>query len=303
MADEIVIVPTYQRSEFLYCALECIRAAEPAIPVHVWPDRGTDELAVCEKFGAVHHWTWQHTYHGNSANLCEAMKWAHSQNASLVYVIEDDCLVEPDFFSWCRAALRSHPEAFAACGWKYSPDALEGDGPDMLMAWYLSVAAALPRRSLAAIVQHARPEYYANMRRYLDRAYPASFRRGSEHHEQDGLVLRVCESESRRCVWPRRPRARHIGWSGYHMSGKPFAGTLEERVGLIKLALANPTVLARLMSGGAVPEVQKCGECGKLVLSEERGVRIICVGCWHTRYPDLPVCSASHYYLPPAFRD
>lgn len=298
---EVVVVPTFRRSDFLWCALEAIRIAEPTIPIHVFPDRGTDETEVCEQFGAVQHATLQHSYHGNSYNVLEALRWAYLENAERVYVIEDDAIVDPSFFSWARTALARKPDAFAACGWEYSPDAVPGDGPDLLIPWYLSVCAAIPRHSLFQIVQHAKLEYYGAMQRYLDQSFPTSHRRGTMHFEQDGLTLRVCEAAGQRCVWPRRSRAVHIGFTGYHVQGKALKGTLTERVALIKLALRTPVVLQRLMSGGAPPEVQRCESCKTTLLADTYDgcdARIVCVGCFHQKHPELSVTTSSHYYLP-----
>jgi hypothetical protein len=295
--QETVIVLTHQRPELLYCCLDAIRTASPDISIHVFPDRGTSEIAICKEFEAVHHLTFQHSYHGNSFNMLEALKWANERIYQIVYVIEDDAIIDSTFFNWARQALKNYPDAFAACGWQYSPDALPSDGPDMLLDWYLSVAAALPRRSVAGIVQHARPEYYSNMKGYLDRAYPGSQRRGSMHYEQDGLALRVAGSENRRCVWPRRPRVTHIGWRGYHMpDGQEIPGTLEEKVAIIKLAVNNPEILTLMMQTGKVPEIRYC-QCRKPLLSTNKLGKIICIECFHTAHPHLPVVSASHYYL------
>lgn len=297
---EVVVVPTFQRQDMLYCCLEAIRAAEPAIPLHVFPDRGTDEEEVCGKFGAIHHLTLQHTYHGNSFNMLEALKWAYQSKFDRVFIIEDDAIIDPTFFTWCREALANpmNEDCFAACGWQYSPNAIIGDGPDLRMPWYLSVCAAIDRRNLYWIVQHARPEYYANMKAYLDAAYPQSHRRGSNHYEQDGLVLRVLESQYKRCVWPRRPRATHVGFTGYHMpAGQQLEGSLEERAEVIRLAVNNPAILRKLMNGGAPPEISRCGECGKALLSENKNAQIVCVSCFHEANVGRSICSSSAYYI------
>jgi hypothetical protein len=299
---EVVLVPTYDRSEFLYCCLEAIRATEPTIPIEVFPDRGTDESAVTTQFeGVTEHRTLQHSYHGNSFNMLEALKWAYQQNDrwDTIYVIEDDAIIDGTLFTWARTALNTWTDSFAACGWQYSPDALISDGPDLRIPWYLSVATALPRKSVFSIIQHARIEYYSDMKGYLDRTYPASNRRGSMHYEQDGLILRVMESESKRAVWPRRPRATHCGWRGYHTSQQRAQGSLEERIAIVKLALKNPSLLTRLMAGGRTPEFRYCEECKKPLAAEEKESRIICVDCFH-KGNDVPITSSSHYYLQPA---
>jgi hypothetical protein len=211
--------------------------------------------------------------------------------------VEDDAIIDPTFFQWCRTALTKHEDAFAACGWQYSPDAIISDGPDLQIPWYLSVCSAIPRKSLYGIVQHACPEYYSDMGNYLDRRYPNSHRRGTRHWEQDGLILRVAESESKRCVWPRRPRATHVGFRGYHMPGGEIQGTLDERIALVKMAVKDPSLLKRLMAGAQPPEMGHCEKCQRPLLSENKKARTVCVECFHAEFPNLPVTSGSHYYL------
>jgi hypothetical protein len=297
---EVVLIPTFDRSEFLYCCIDAIRAAEPDIRIEVFPDRGTDESAMTSRFsGVTEHRTLQHSYHGNTFNMMEALKWAYQQNNKweTVYVIEDDAIIDSSFFTWARNSLAMWPDMFAACGWQYSPDALISDGPDIRIPWYLSVCTALPRKSLFSIVQHARIDYYCDMKGYVDRTYPNSNKRGSLHWEQDGLIYRIMESESKRCVWPRRPRATHCGWRGYHQSKEKATGSLEERVAIVKLALKNPSLLKRLMGGARAPEFRYCEECRKPLAAEDKVSRIICVDCYHATHPTHPQTSISHYYL------
>jgi len=299
---DVCFVPTFEREEFLFVTLERIREIEPNIELHCYPDRGTDVSEICEKFQAIHHATIPHSTHGNSYNVLEAFKDLYQSNSRYdrFFIVEDDAVLDNTFFKWCREALDHDPEMFAACGFMYSPDALISDGPDLKIPWYLSVAACLPRKSVFSIIQHARPEYYRDMQKYLDRAYPASNRRGSMHWEQDGLTLRVMESESKRCIWPRRPRVTHCGWRGYHMAQDRAEGTLEERVAILKLALKQPTLLTKLMSGGKVPDLAKCEGCGKPLVSSDKISRIVCVECFHAIRLDWPQTSTSHYYLKPA---
>lgn len=298
---QVCIVPTWNRSDMLFCTIEAIQAADPELPIHIFPDRGSDEREVCSRFQNVeHHRTLAHSYHGNSFNNLEALKWAYKHQYEMVFIIEDDAIVDPTFFDWCREAFIRNPNIFAACGWQFSPDSPKPhDGPDYIIPWYLSVAAAIPRKSLYSIVQHACIDYYADMKSYLDLAYPASNRRRSNHYEQDGLTLRVMEAESKFCAWPRRPRVTHIGFRGYHMTdGHEIPGSLDERVAVIKLLMKNPQMLRGMMNGGKPPEVARCRDCQKPLLSNEKAT-LVCVDCFHKVYPNLPRTSSSHYYLPP----
>lgn len=292
------MVPTYKRPEFLAVCLEAILTAEPTMAIHVFPDRGTNELEVCKQYAAVHHLTIQHAYHGNTFNMLMALKWAYDFGAQRVFVIEDDAIVEPSFFQWCRTALESKPDSFAACGWQFSPDQVVSEGPDISIPWYLSVCSCLPRKSLSQIVHHAVPEYFSDMGGYADKAFPTSFRKGTKHYEQDGLILRICESQAKSCVWPRKPKATHIGWRGYHMpEGKEPVGALEDRVELVKLAVKEPALLKRLMEGAEVPDMAHCEMCNKPLLSENKEARTICADCFHASRPSLAITS-SFYYLP-----
>lgn len=293
---EVVIIPTFQRSDLLFLCLEHIRAVEPDIPIHVFPDRGTDERDICNCFGAVHHWTWMHGYHGNSANMMEALKWAFHERYDRVYVIEDDALVDKTFFDWCRTAFERHPDAFAACGWEYSPNRINGLGTDVMLPWYLSVAACLPASSLATIVPHANLDYYRDMQAYCDQTFPASSHRGTLHYEQDGLVLRVCEAQRKRCVWPHKPRALHCGWYGYHQGGEAPQGTLEERVELMRLAVKNPEILRGIMTGGRLPGVGKCMECELPMAIERTGDGVMCRKCFEGKWPERAI-GVGQYYL------
>ena len=300
---ELVLVPTYQRSDMLAVCLDAIREADSEIPIHVFPDRGTNEREICLRFpGVEHHFTFQHTYHGNTFNVMEALRWAHGQHASMVYIVEDDAIISPDFFAWSRAAFNTPfaAKVFAACGWRYSPDALPpAAAPDILIPWYLSVCCALPKRSLAYIVQHAKPEYYADMAGYLDAAFPQSSRRGTRHYEQDGLCLRVCESLSQVCAWPRTPRATHIGWRGYHMpQGAELEGSLDERIATIKLLLKSPVMLKQLLDSGVPPNIAHCVTCGTPLLTKDTTARTRCLNCFHIEFPALDRVAPSHYYLP-----
>lgn len=290
---ETVIVPTFHRSDLLYLCLENIRERERDIPIHVFPDRGTDEREICQRFGAVQHWSWEHNYHGNSANMLEALKWAFHQQYDRVFVIEDDALVDETFFSWCRAGMER--DVFAACGWQYSPNAVKGDGADLLLSWYLSVAACLSARSLFAIVPHANLEYYRDMRDYCDRSFPASAHRGSMHYEQDGLVLRVAEAQGKRCLWPRRARALHCGWYGYHQGEDRMQGTLEDRVEVLRLAVRNPEILSGMMKGGPLPTVGRCVECGIPLAVERADDPVICGTCFKIKWPTREIGVGQYY--------
>lgn len=302
---EAVIVPTFKRQSFLYVCLEAIRKSDPEIDIHVFPDRNTaaDNAEACAPFNVTLHDVPNHPYHGNSYNMMEALKWAYEAGYDKVFVVEDDCIVDSTFLNWGRNALDNpkpwNPFPFAASGWIYSPDAPDEDGPDVIANWYLSVCSAIPSRSLEKIVRHAVPDYYLNMKRYCDETFPRDPQCGSQHYEQDGLILRVSNTAGERVTWPRRARSRHIGWHGYHMPhGKQPEGDLMKQVAVVRMALENADVMRQLMAGAAPPEVVGCRDCGKVLVSTQKKTALVCVECFHRKHPKAPRAATSHYYVP-----
>jgi hypothetical protein len=290
------------RSPFLWCCLEAIRKAEPDIEIIVQPDRGTEELEVCSRFGATMRMVAKHTYHGNTFNMMEGLRYCCEAAYDRVFVVEDDCIVDPTFFDWARNAL-DHPKPwmgapFAASGWIFSPDAPDEDGPDVLLNWYLSVCSCIPHRSLERIAVHAKRDYYINMKKYVDKAFPRDPQAGGMHYEQDGLILRVANSAGERIAWPRRARARHIGWHGYHMPhGKMPQAELKKQILVVKMAIENPEILRQLMGGSEPPQIGECHSCGKALVSTNKEAAMECVPCFHGENPDAPVAAKSHYYI------
>jgi hypothetical protein len=246
----------------------------------------------------------KHTYHGNTFNMMEGLKYCYEAGYERIFVVEDDCIVDPTFFGWARSAL-DNPKPwnqfpFAASGWIYSPDAPDEDGPDVCANWYLSVCAAIPRRSLEKIVVHANENYYGNMKKYCDKTFPTDPQCGSLHFEQDGIILRIANSLGQRITWPRRARALHIGWHGYHCpNGRVPTGELMKQVAVVKMAIENPDILRQLMNGGEPPEVIGCRDCGKILVSTDTKAALVCVSCFHTKHPGIPITAKSHYYVCP----
>jgi hypothetical protein len=303
---ECVLVPTFQRQPFLYVCLEAIRKVEPKIEIHVFPDRGTvaENREACEPFGVTIHKVKDHQYHGNSYNMVEALKWAYKAGYDRVFVVEDDCIVDGTFFEWSRNALDNPKEwmgaPFAACGWVYSPSMPQEEGPDLLLNWYLSVCACIPRRSLELIAKHANANYYKNMKKYCDKTFPHDPTVGTLHFEQDGLIVKVANEVGQRCTWPRTARGKHIGWVGYHMtSGKMPQGELKKQVLVVKMALENPDLMQSLMAGNLIPETVECRDCSKLLVSVDNEAALVCAPCFHLKHPDAPRAASGYYCVKP----
>lgn len=237
---EIVVVTAWNRADFLHACLSRLMAADDGSPWYVLSlDRGHDR-AVREVAGAFHNTvrratilTPRHGYRGNSYNTLTSLKFAMSQGADLVYLVEDDILVGTDFFDFHRDAQRLFPEnlAVSACRNQFFPIG-QDPAPDDEVVYphlsYQSLGVSFRRESLTRIVPHITHAYLSNPVGYCKRVFPDT-RINPSNAEQDGLIHRIGERDGLPAVYPFAPRAYHAGFVGYHRSGRSLNGTTEQR--------------------------------------------------------------------------
>jgi hypothetical protein len=259
----IVIIPTFDRPEFLALCLEHLKAAEITNDTQVWlcedihadkPKHFTTEwemLAVVREFEAAFRTQAQNEYktlfryigrkshstYGNSYNvlsaLCEA---ALVPDIDLVYLIEDDVLITKDFFKWNELVhLKYSP--WASCAGPIlgslnfpmnGPEAFDNNGDVHAVhqshsGAYLSWATCFSKTALRK---------FATWTPQFDTFGPGQ--------EQDILIQRMLTREKLTTIFPYVPRAYHMGWYSYHLLGglKP-TGTLPERTQCIREASTN----------------------------------------------------------------
>src|SRR6476661_5195277 len=112
--QDILIIPTFDRPEFLWLCLDHIVACPEAgeLDIRVYVDNHTFHppplvaiRSVLENFPQLHIALVvqnPHDYAGNSFNLLTAYKEAFESDANLVFMVEDDVMVRPNFFEWHR---------------------------------------------------------------------------------------------------------------------------------------------------------------------------------------------------------
>ena len=83
---------------------------------------------------------------------------------------------------------------------------------------YRSQGVCFPRESVEKILVHATPEYWQDMKGYVNRVFPDS-RFQKEYEEHDGLAMRVMAEMNLPVAYPCLPRAYHCGYYGYHSYG------------------------------------------------------------------------------------
>jgi len=248
-----VLIPAFDRTEMLmHCLDHLARCPEVRnVTIRVCIDRRAGHAPLNE-FAAIQEWnkdldvelrfTGPHMHHGNSFNVLTSLRHAYADSEfDLFYVVEDDVLVSPEFFTWHERIQRDVRPA-ASIGVR-NP----GHGA------YASLGACLPRVTVEAILEHAVLAYFRDMRGYCRFAFPPS----PFDCEQDGLIARVLAG--RKVAWANPPIVSHVGWYGYHRkNNKRPDGRLEERYHQVREALADPVLLTALAGGR--PDVVLSGE-------------------------------------------
>ena len=253
---DIVVVPTYDRPEYLAVCLERLIAAKGSNDVEIWVcrdqhvgDHSTEiwdgmrwcVLAAqrddfyCEKF--KYFLRNPHSYYGNSFNIFTALKDAYDAGAERVYLVEDDVFVTEDFFLWHEEIQKEVPNAFVSIASRVNASLEYAiNGPEVLdesvadpMAYYTSdhayssIGVCFNRDALHWIVpDFCNEETYAKL---------------GPGVEQDLLIKKQMRSFQgvAPSVWPYVPRCYHMGWYGYHRrTGLKFNGTLEEKIAALK---------------------------------------------------------------------
>lgn len=247
---DVVIVPTFDRPELLHHCLQALAACEEIarMSVRVYLDGRAPARALHEVSDVLEAardaggylaslgltLNQDHPYPGNSYNTLRAFKDAYDEGAERVYLVEDDVIVSTAFFSWHRARWEDDATWAATIG-----------VPPPAHGAYASLGVCLPRATLAQVTRHARPAYFADMRGYCERRFPAS----DFDVEQDGLIARVIAGQ--RVAWAVPRVCAHVGWYGYHRRHTipPRNESLIDRIRFVGRALEDAALLSVLSEG------------------------------------------------------
>lgn len=254
---DIVIVPTYDRPEYLALCLERVLSAKGSGDVELWVCQdnhtGDDVNAHTSSVGNVlfvsryntdschifkNFIRDPHSYYGNSYNILEGLKDAYETGADRVYLIEDDVMITEDFFLWHEEIQKQEPDAFVSIASNINMSLEYAiNGPEVLatshladpMAYYASVHAyssigvCFNRDALHFIV----PDF----------CNEETYNKLGPGVEQDILIKRQMKSVACKSVWPYLPRAHHMGWYGYHRNtGLKPNGTVEDKIKALRYA-------------------------------------------------------------------
>jgi len=226
---DIVLITTHGRTDYLRLCLEYLSRAEGIQDkeIRICIDRGgviprevSDVVRPIKNINVEYVRRGYHGFSGNSFNTLESYKEAYNSDAKFVYLIENDVLVQPDFFKWHEAA-QSEGDFMCSIAYRCFRNAelqIGIEDPEAYLVSprdYASIGVCWKREKLEPVVQHANTDYYGNMQKYLEFMFPDS-NLSSYYAEQDGLIMRILERTKQRTIWPFIPRAYHVGFAGYN---------------------------------------------------------------------------------------
>lgn len=276
---DLVLIPTFARPEYLALCLEYLAKADGGAEKHVWisHDRHMNdqpgvlkELALSrgvaesfeKSFARLQFEVRQpHSFIGNPSNFLELYKAAYNQqDVRFVYLVEDDVIVNADFFRW-HEAVQSLNDYFCTVGWHCVRNAEVKPSTDPLgyiesTRDFSSIGVCWRRERLEPFVAHAKQDFYRNMAAYLGKAFPGNLIPAGQWTEQAGVVTRLLhETRDRWVAWPVSRRCSHVGVSGYHRpNGHRFAGEIQQRIEHLRAAITTNQIVG--MSKDFVDDIE-----------------------------------------------
>ncbi len=265
MPRDVVIVPTYDRPEYLAVCLEYLSEARGIADKEIWicqdnhvgayPEPGV--LAVFQSRGFLRARNIEvkctmrsaHNYYGNSVNIFKSLKQAVETGAERIFLVEDDIMVMPDFFEWHEEVLAA-VNPFVSCGTavnksahfpingRYAQDETFQDAAAVYLSEsaYSSHAIAIKKENAKVLV-----EVFANEKIY------ESLEPG---FEQDIMIQKFLVTNKLKSAWPYVPRAYNVGMRSYHINtGMRVNGTPEEKRATLKAIIKDPIRLANMACG------------------------------------------------------
>jgi len=162
---------------------------------------------------------------GGTWNILQSLKAGYETGADMVFFVEEDVFVTPDFFD-------RHLELQAAGDYFVTSGRVLQNFDD---TFYSNPGSCYRREKLAHVIPYICDEYFANPKLYLETRFPFMDDAGIL---DDGLIRRVMRSVGgwARCATP--PIAFH---QGFHFYGKTaeyrVEGTIEEKIAGLRIML------------------------------------------------------------------
>jgi hypothetical protein len=250
---DLILIPTYNRPEFLWLCLERVIADPESAGKDVWiledahwPAWDRDTTILRELAEVISHFQNQrsirhvkrspHNHFNNTFNILEGYKEAFHSGYDYIYLIEDDVMLLPGFFEWHTRVQKE--SVFVSCAGRHK-DSLDvvnpieenlndPDGRVFSDSAYSSAAGVcFPRASVELIAQRIATKAVYD---WIDQ---------DRQSQQDKEIQRLMQSMGGRSVWPVAPRCYHEGWYGTGCTIAPRpSGLLSDRISYIRNILS-----------------------------------------------------------------
>lgn len=259
---DIVIIPTYDRPEYLSICFEKLAEARGIENKEFWVcqdnhiEKMLDFTTQWETLAAIKEgerllgkdrikFTARdpHSTYGNSKNLLDAIydAYAFEHDVHYVYIVEDDVAVMPDFFEWHEAAQEKFVP-FVSCAGRLNRSLnFHMNGPEAIDETIKDPLACVGTRS--SYHSWANCYHRESMNWILNINSEADFKPGLE---QDIIIQNLMKEQRHTggSIFPFVPRAYHMGWYSYHRTaGMKFEGNLKEKVDALRRAITNRSTI------------------------------------------------------------
>jgi len=243
-----VIIPCFNRPEFLFLTLENILKAKHSEEfVYLFAvDWGFDVriLDVINEFPLekVVIKRKRNAYNSGkqSHNLLEAYRESTFLSEQYSILLEDDFFINPDFFEWHLKVMEAEPNAFCSIATMNHNTWHETDDDDA--AYYYGTRTDYQSWGVCwnvevlknKILPHANSSYYTDPARYITKILNQEWL-SNQFCEQDGLIRRIrYNNESMPVIFPHKPRAFHAGFYSYHRDSEHLNGSLKDMVNFVR---------------------------------------------------------------------
>lgn len=246
--SDVCLIPCYSRPEFLWHCLRNIEKADGVEDIQFLfrPDRGYNPeiLDVITSF-KLDHRTLQTPEDTKAKRIPQLMKQSWSvltgmgmaatiAENGLVFYIEEDVMVAPDFFTWCREAVKGRFCSIASEDTNTAANKRPKDNGEPSYdshGTYRGIGVCFSADTLRTFVQpHCQANYFLHPWTYLKNNFPQDPLRSS-YCEQDGLIRRIQRSQTSPIAYPFEPKCYHAGYYGYNRRNPNQAkGSVAQRI-------------------------------------------------------------------------
>lgn len=255
-----VLIPCFNRPEFLHYVIEQIKKADRADQYHYIfrPDVGFDKeiLTVIKNFpfsyevtptGLNRYNQRRRSLSKQSYNVLSGYALAASKSTGLVFMIEEDIMIGKDFFSF-HESVHSQHKLFVSLAVRNINRSVETSGEVdeyyLSTGDYCSLGVCFQKEViLQHILPHMTDSYFKDPVGYVTVHFPDSSI-GRHFAEQDGLIRRIQMYSGLPTCYPFIPRAYHSGYYGYNRK-RGISGTLAQKIDRIGKVIFSPEAMRK----------------------------------------------------------